>query len=265
MTFQHLRLERDGPVVRLVLDRPAVRNAFDDMLVAELRACADRIARDPEGARVVVLSGAGTVFCAGGDLAWMRRTADFSRSENLADAERLGAMFDALDRLPVPLVGRIHGAALGGGAGLAAVCDIAVAASDAVFGFTEVKLGLVPGAISPYVLAKIGPSAARALFLTGAKFDAARALAIGLVHHVAPPALLDEVVSQVVNDLLSSGPEAIAAAKELIRQVPGAGDRRAASAIAAEAIAARRASEEGREGVGAFLERRRPNWTRQAD
>jgi methylglutaconyl-CoA hydratase len=259
MTFQHLLVERDGPVVRLVLNRPEVRNAFDERLIAELHAWADEIARDPRGARVVVVSGAGKVFCAGGDLAWMRRAAGFSRDENLADAQRLVAMLDALDRLPLPLLGRIHGAALGGGAGLAAVCDIVVAESDAVFGFTEVKLGLVPGAISPFVLAKIGQSAARALFLPGARFDAARALAIGLVHHVAPVGTLDDVVSEVVRELLSSGPEAVAATKELIRRVWSAGPEGAA-AVATEAIATRRASDEAQEGMHAFLDKRRPRW-----
>jgi methylglutaconyl-CoA hydratase len=245
--------------MRLVLNRPEVRNAFDDVLVEDLYAWAAEVARNPGGVRVVVLSGAGKAFCAGGDLAWMRRTARFSRDDNLADARRLAAMYDALDRLPVPLVGRIHGAALGGGAGLAAVCDTVVAASDAVFGFTEVKLGIVPGAISPYVLAKIGRSAARALFLTGTRFDAARALAIGLVHHVVSPDSLDDEVARVTGEILSAGPEAVTAAKQLIRDVWRASAEETA-ALTADAIATRRASAEGQEGIGAFLEKRKPKW-----
>jgi methylglutaconyl-CoA hydratase len=258
--FQHLLIERDGPVLRLVLNRPDVRNAFNDQLVEELRAWSDEVARDAGGARVAVLTGAGKAFCAGADLAWMRRTAESTRSENVRDAQRLAAMFDALDRLPLPLVGRIQGAALGGGAGLAAVCDVVVAASDAVFGFTEVKLGIVPAVIAPYVLAKIGRSAARALFLTGARFGATRAQAIGLTHEVVPPGDLDDGVKRVVAELLSAGPEAAAAAKRLIRHVCRL-DGEEAAAITADAIATRRASAEGREGIRAFLEKRRPAWT----
>jgi methylglutaconyl-CoA hydratase len=262
--FQYLLIERDGPLVRLVLNRPDVRNAFDDRLVEELHTWAVEVAHDPGGARLVVLSGAGRTFCAGADLGWMRRTAGFSRAENERDAQRLAAMYGALDRLPVPLVGRVHGAALGGGAGLAAVCDVVVAASDAVFGFTEVKLGIVPGAISPYVLAKIGRSAARALFLTGARFDAARALAIGLVHHVAPPERLDEAVDSVTGEILSAGPEAVSAAKQLIRQVWRL-DAEEAGSLTADAIATRRASAEGQEGIRAFLEKRRAPWARKPE
>jgi methylglutaconyl-CoA hydratase len=189
----------------------------------------------------------------------MERTAAYSRDENVRDARRLSAMFDALDRLPVPLVGRVHGAALGGGAGLVAVCDAVVAAADATFGFTEVKLGLVPAVISPYVVAKIGRSAARALFLTGARFGALRALAIGLVHQAVPPADIDDEVRRTTAEFLSAAPAAVAAAKQLLRQVWAmeAGD---AAALTAEAIAARRASAEGQEGMRAFLEKRRPRW-----
>ncbi len=262
--FQHLLVERDGPVVRLVLNRPGVRNAFNDELVEELHEWAGGLTREPGGARVVVLSGAGKVFCAGADLAWMEHTAAFTRAENVGDAQRLAAMFDALDRLPVPLIGRIHGAALGGGAGLAAVCDLVVAADDAVFGFTEVKLGLVPAVISPYVLAKIGRSAARAWFLTGARFDAARAQAIGLVHRVAHADRLDEEVQGVAAEFLSAGPEAVAAAKQLIRQVYRL-DAEEAAAMTADAIATRRASLEGQEGMRAFLEKRRAAWAATSD
>jgi methylglutaconyl-CoA hydratase len=257
--YRHLLLERDGPALRLTLNRPEVRNAFNALLVEELRAWADELTGNPDGVRLVVLSGAGAAFCAGADLEWMRRASESSREENLREAERLVAMLDALDRLPVPLLGRVQGAALGGGAGLVAVCDLVVAAADASFGFTEVKLGLVPAVVSPFVLAKIGRSAARALFLSGARFDAARALAIGLVHLVVPPGELDAGVSRAADDLLSAGPEAVAAAKQMIREVWRLPHREAA-ALTTHAIATRRASAEGQEGMKAFLEKRKPGW-----
>lgn len=257
--YQHLLVERDGSVDRLVLNRPDLRNAFNDRLIEELHAWAEGIARDADGARVVVLSGAGSVFCAGADVGWMAGALEYTREENLRDAQRMAAMFDALDRVPVPVVGRVQGAAIGGGAGLAAVCDVVVAAADAVFGFTEVRLGIVPAVISPYVLAKIGRSAARALFLTGARFDAERARAIGLVHEVVPPAALDAEVSRVVKELLAAGPEAVSAAKHMIRQVWRLDAEQAAS-LTADTIATRRASGEGREGMRAFLEKRRAAW-----
>lgn len=257
--YTHLLTERHGDVLSLVLNRPDVRNAFNDELIAELHDWADWISREAGGVRVVVLSGAGKSFCAGADLAWMGRTVEYSHEDNLRDAQRMAAMFGALDRLPVPLVARVHGAALGGGAGLTAVCDVVVAADGAVFGFTEVKLGIVPAVISPYVLAKIGRSAARALFLTGARFDAARAQAIGLVHQVVPAADLDAAVARVVSELLTAGPEAVHAAKQLIADVWPLEPRDAAR-VTGEAIAARRVSAEGQEGIHSFLEKRRPRW-----
>jgi methylglutaconyl-CoA hydratase len=183
----------------------------------------------------------------------------YSHAENVRDARAMARMFEALDTLPIPLIGRVHGAALGGGVGLAAVCDIVVAAEDAAFAFTEVKLGIVPAVISPYALAKIGRSAARELFLTGARFSAARAKEIGLVHALADASELDRVVAKYANDLVTSGPEAVAAAKRLIAEVHG---RRRASAIeySIDAIAERRVSKEGQEGMGAFLAKRPPSW-----
>ncbi len=207
-----------------------------------------------------MLAGAGKTFCAGADIAWMSKTVGYTREENLRDAMAMSRMFAALDDLPVPLIGRIHGAALGGGAGLAAVCDIVVAADDAVFGFTEVKLGILPAVISPFALAKIGRSAARELFLTGARFSAARAKEIGLVHAVVPAGELDHTVQRYVDELLASGPEAVAAAKALIRDV-WARTRDEAMPITAAAIAERRVSAEGQEGLTAFLEKRTPGWT----
>ena len=260
-----LLIQSDGPIVRVTLNRPEVRNAFNEALIAELTAWAESVtASAPSDAahdrpRVAVLAGAGKVFCAGADLTWMSKMVGYTRDENVRDAGAMARMFDALDRLPIPLVGRIHGAALGGGAGLAAVCDIVVAAEDSAFAFTEVKLGILPAVISPFVLAKIGRSAARELFLTGARFSAARAREIGLVHAVADEQELDRVIAKYVNDLMTSAPEAVAAAKTLIADVS---TRAAADATryTIDAIADRRVSPEGQEGMTAFLAKRPPSW-----
>jgi methylglutaconyl-CoA hydratase len=219
---------------------------------------AESVAKDSR-LRVAVLAGNGPVFCAGADVGWMSRMIGYTQQENIEDATEMGRMFLALDRLPIPLVGRVHGAALGGGAGLCAVCDIVVAAEDAQFGFTEVKLGIIPAVISPFVLVKIGRSAARELFLTGARFSAARAREIGLVHAVVPAAELDAKVAAYLGELLTSAPEAIGAVKGLIPEVARRGPGEA-TALTAEAIARRRVSAEGQEGLRAFLEKRRPGW-----
>ncbi len=258
MSYQFLVVRRDGPVERVTLNRPEVRNAFNEVVIDELAAWAASAA-GPLGPRVAVLGGAGKSFCAGADLAWMSRMARYSREENLRDAGQMARMFAALDALPIPLIGRVHGAALGGGCGLAAVCDIVVAAEDAMFGFTEVKLGIVPAVISPFALAKIGRSAGRELFLTGARFPASRALSIGLVHTVVPAERLDAAVDAHVAEVLGAGPEAIAAAKELVRTVPDLTPSQA-EARTTEVIATRRASAEGQEGIRAFLEKRRAAW-----
>jgi methylglutaconyl-CoA hydratase len=256
--YRHLQLRREGPVEHVALDRPEVRNAFNPALVDDLYAWARSIDDRPD-LRAAVLSGAGPVFCAGGDLAGMAALVHATREDNLADAQRMAAMFDALDRLAVPLIGRVHGAALGGGAGLASVCDIVVAADDAMFAFSEVKLGIVPSVISPYVLARVGQAAARELFLTGARFGAARAKEIGLVHAVVPAAELDAAVGRYLAEILSAGPEAVRAAKRLIRDVWGRPPADAAE-LTVSVLADRRVSAEGQEGLRAFLEKRRPGW-----
>jgi methylglutaconyl-CoA hydratase len=254
-----LLIHSDGPVVRVTLDRPDVRNAFNEALIAELTTWAESIGVHGD-ARVAILSGAGKVFCAGADLAWMSKMVRYSHEENVRDARAMARMFEALDRLPIPLIGRVHGAALGGGVGLAAVCDIVVAAEDAAFGFTEVKLGILPAVISPYAIAKIGRSAARELFLTGARFSAARAKEIGLVHAIGEENELDRIVAKYVNDLLTSAPEAAAAAKALVAEV-STRNGAAASEYTIDAIAERRVSREGQEGMTAFLAKRPPSWT----
>ena len=261
MPYQFLVVRRDGPVEYLTLNRPDVRNAFNEDVIAELSEWAAQIHRSTaRELRAVVLAGAGKLFCAGADVTWMSKTIHYTEAQNLGDAMAMSRMFVALDTLPVPLIGRIQGAALGGGAGLAAVCDIVVADDRAVFGFTEVKLGIVPAVISPFALAKIGPSAARELFLTGARFSAQRAREIGLVHAVVPAAELDATVARQVSEILTGGPEAVATAKALIPNVWGQ-QVADATAITASAIATRRVSAEGQEGLKAFLEKRKPSWS----
>src|SRR2546428_592603 len=258
MNYRYITTKRDGPVEYLTLNRPDVRNAFNEDVIAELTRWAAQAAgaARQDGLRAVVLGGAGKVFCAGADVTWMSKMVHYTEDENLRDATAMSRMFAALDTLPVPLVGRIQGAALGGGCGLAAVCDIGVADDQAVFGFTEVKLGILPAVISPFALAKIGRSAARELFLTGMRFSAARAREIGLVHAVVSAADLNVSVAQYVGEIMTAGPEAIAAAKALIPKVWNA-TLDEAMPITAKAIAARRVSEEGQEGMTAFLEKRK--------
>src|SRR3989454_3509230 len=261
MSYEFLATTRDGPVEYLTLNRPDVRNAFNEHVIAELTdwAAHTRDAAERRELRAVVLAGAGKVFCAGADVTWMSKMARYTEEENLRDAMAMSRMFAALDALPLPLIGRIHGAALGGGCGLAAVCDIVVADEQAVFGFTEVKLGILPAVISPFELAKIGRSAARELFLTGMRFSAARAREIGLVHAVVSAADLNVSVAQYVDEIMTAGPEGIAAAKALIPKVWNA-TLDEAMPITAKAIAARRVSDEGQEGMKAFLEKRKPSW-----
>ena len=258
MAFTHVLTRRDGPVEHLTLNRPEVRNAFNEAMIDELSEWA--ITRHAGlGVRAAVLRGAGPVFSAGGDLSWMARTVDYTREDNLRDAEALAQMYSRLDTLPFPLVGCVHGSALGGGAGLAAVCDIVIAARDATFGFTEARLGIVPAIISPYVVAKIGQSAARELFLTGARFSATRAREIGLAHAVVEPGALEDEVRRTVDGILACGPEAVAAAKALIRRV-AAGPSAETAGVAAETLADARVSSEGQEGLRAFLGKRRAAW-----
>jgi methylglutaconyl-CoA hydratase len=259
VAYQFLTTRRAGPIEHLTLNRPEVRNAFNAEVIGELTEWAASIARQPE-VRVVVLDGAGKSFSAGADVTWMAKTIHYTEEENLSDAMATSRMFGAIDNLRMPVIGRVHGAALGGGAGLAAVCDIVVAEEHTVFGFTEVKLGILPAVISPFALAKIGRSAARELFLTGARFSAARAREIGLVHAVVAGAALDGTVEAYVREVLAAGPEAVAAAKALIPQVAGRPIEEAMP-ITALALARRRVSPEGQEGLRAFFEKRPPSWS----
>ena len=250
---------QDGPVAQVRLNRPEVRNAFNAHLIGELHRAFAELDAD-ESVRAIVLSGEGKVFCGGADISWMRSSLDLSYDENVADAEAMSRMFRAIDRCSKPVIAKIHGAALGGGAGLAAVCDVAVASADAIFGFTEVKLGIIPAVISPFVLAKIGAGHARALFLTGERFDAKRALHIGLVHEMVVADTLDVCIERIVNEVLTAGPSAVAAAKALVPRVLEASYDESYD-ITAQAIARQRTTPEGQEGLRAFLERRKASWT----
>ena len=238
----------DGDVLRITLARPERRNAFDAALIAELAEAFVDVGR----ARAVVLAGEGPSFSAGADVDWMRSSVELSYEENMADALALRRMLEAIDTCPAPVVARVQGHALGGGAGLVACADVVVAAPDAVFAFSEVKLGIIPAVISPFALAKIGPSAARRYFLTGERFHAETALRIGLVHEVA--ADLDAAIDRILHELRSAGPRAVRAAKRLVLDAPLDGTE------TARRIAERRTSDEGQEGLRAFLERRRPSW-----
>ena len=253
-----LLIEQTGPVVRVTLNRPEVRNAFNEEVIAELTAWADHVTQTP--ARLAILAGAGTAFCAGADLTWMSRMVSYTFDQNVDDANAMAAMFNALDSVPIPLIGRVQGAALGGGGGLAAVCDIVVAAENATFGFTEARLGILPAVISPFVVQKIGVSAARELFLTASRFTAGRAKDIGLVHAVVPEDELDARIEGYVRELLASAPGAIAGAKHLIAAVANRVPADV-SDITADTIARHRVSHEGQDGMRAFLEKRKPAWT----
>jgi methylglutaconyl-CoA hydratase len=260
MKLERLQVEVERGVARVWLNRPEVRNAFDGLMVTELRKTLfDFGTQDP--VRVVVLGGRGPVFCAGADLQWMKAVAAFSREDNLREAQALADLFFTVYNSPKPMVARVHGAALGGGAGLVAACDVSVAALGTRFGFTEVRLGIVPAVISPYVLPKIGEAAARELFLTGERFEAVRAQEIGLVGAAVPEEDLDKVVEARVSALLQSGPRAVAEAKSLIREVAW---RRVEDVqrYTVERIADLRTSAEGQEGLRAFLEKRKPDWAR---
>ncbi|MGZ8438308.1 MAG: enoyl-CoA hydratase-related protein [Candidatus Limnocylindrales bacterium] len=264
-----LTVERTGPggaVARVTLSRPEVHNAFDAGLIAELRATFAGLAReDPVQLRAVVIGGIGPTFCAGADVNWMRAALSLDVEGNEQDAMAMAEMFETIDTCPVPVIARVHGAALGGGMGLCAVADIVIAESGTRFGFTETRLGILPAVISPFVVAKIGESEARALFPTGRRFDAIRAMRIGLVHEVVEgEAALDNAVETVVADLLAAGPTAVRAAKSIIREIRGLGHG-SSKWHTARVIARQRTSAEAQEGFRAFDEKRRPAWAPDED
>jgi len=250
---------REGPVARLRLNRSELHNAFDAMLIAALTGALEAVAAD-DSVRVVVLEGEGASFSAGADLNWMRGMAAASEEANRTDSLALARLMRTLDELPRPTIARIQGAAFGGGVGLVACCDIAIASADAKFGLTESKLGLLPAVISPYVLDAIGPRQARRWFATAEIFDAATALEIGLLHQVVEGDALDAAVQRQVDLLLKAGPHASAEAKTLVRRVAFERDRDRLDHDNAALIARLRVSEEGQEGLTAFLDKRKPRW-----
>jgi methylglutaconyl-CoA hydratase len=256
--METIRVERTGAVARVILDRPDIRNAFNEVMIRELRQIMAELSGEPS-LRVVVLTGEGKAFCAGADLHWMRRVLSYTYEENYADSLELARLMREIYDFPRPVVGRINGPAIGGGAGLVAVCDIVVAAEDAVFSFSEVKIGLVPACISPYVLKRVGERYLREYFLTGERLTAAKARECGLVNHVVPAAGLDAEVESHVQSLISSGPDALAASKRLVRAVSDM-TLDEAGPYTADMIARLRMSAEGQEGMSAFLERRKPKW-----
>ena len=241
-------------VARVVLNRPDVHNAFNAGMIAELCDAFHMLGRQ-DVVRVILVSGEGKSFSAGADLNWMKQAAAQDEAANTADAMKMARMFETMNTCPKPVVGLVHGAAFGGGVGLAACCDIVIAKPEAMFGLTEVRLGLIPAVISPFVIAKIGQSAARRYMLTGERFSAAEALRIGLIHEVA--GALESEAAKLVEALLAGGPEAIADAKDLINNITEMDDR---AELTSARIAARRASDEGREGIAAFLAKRKPGW-----
>jgi len=259
-----LRIERTGPgdvVVRVTLARPERHNAFDASLIAELRAAFAALAREaPTALRAVVLAGDGPTFCAGADVAWMRAAVTLDTEANEQDAMAMAEMFDAIDTCPVPVIARVHGAALGGGMGLCAVSDLVIAESGTRFGFTETRLGILPAVIAPFVIAKIGETHARALFPGGRRFDAVRAQRIGLVHEIVEgDEALDPAVETAIGDLLAAGPTAARAAKAIVREVRGL-PHGSSKWHTARVIAGQRQTAEAQEGFRAFDEKRRPAW-----
>jgi methylglutaconyl-CoA hydratase len=258
VSLERIEVETDGAVARVWLNRPERRNAFDGLMVSELRSTLFDLGVT-DHVRVVVLGGRGPVFCAGADVEWMRATASFSLEENLREAQALADLFFTVYNSPTPILARVHGAALGGGCGLVAACDIAIAALGSQLGFTEVRLGIIPSVISPYVIGKIGESAARELFLTGERFEAVRATEIGLLRAAVPEEDLDAAIEDRVGELLRSGPRAIAEVKALIREVAY---RRVEDVqrYTVERIAEVRTTPEAQEGLRAFLEKRKPSW-----
>ena len=259
MSSDAIRLEISGGVARITMARPEKHNAFDDVLIADLTDAFERAGTD-DAVRVVVLEAEGKSFSAGADLGWMERMADYSEAENLADARKLAHMVRVLNELPRPTIARVQGAAFGGGVGLVAACDIALASHAASFCLSEARLGLIPSVISPYVVEAIGARAARRYFQTAERFDAEQAQALGLVHEVVPRERLDSRLAELVGHLLDNGPAAMAASKDLIRRVASGPVDDAIVEDTARRIADIRTTAEGREGLRAFLEKRGPKW-----
>lgn len=258
MAHKGFRIEHKDKVARLILDRPEKHNAFDDVLIADLTRALEILNGDMS-IRVVVLAAEGLSFSAGGDLAWMQRAAKYDAAQNLADAQVLAKLMATLDGMSKPTIAAVQGPAYGGGCGLIAACDIAIATPAAIFALTEVRLGLIPAVIGPYVIRAIGQRQARRLFLTAERFSAAEALRIGFIHEVTTANDLQSAVDKTVNLLLQGGPKALGEAKKLIQELAGSEGQNSANSMAKK-IATIRQTPEGREGIAAFLEKRKPAW-----
>ncbi|UCH90281.1 MAG: enoyl-CoA hydratase/isomerase family protein [Thermoplasmata archaeon] len=252
--------QTDNKITTVTLNKPEIHNAFNDTLIAELSECFIKLGED-EDTRLIILTGSGKSFCAGADINWMKAMIDYSHEQNISDSQNLAEMFKIIDECPKPVIGRINGSAFGGGVGLVAVCDVAIAAEDAKFSFSEVKLGIIPAVVSPYVIARIGPGHARKLFITGERFDANTALNIGLIHGLVPEAGLDEDVGAVAETILANGPAAMHQVKKLIAKWLDM-DSESYREFTVDKIAKLRTSPEGQEGLKAFLEKRKPEWRR---
>ncbi len=259
LNYDTLKIEKSEHILRVSINRPEVKNAFNEVVIEEITDLFRRVNKSPDKIRVVVLTGEGDSFCAGADLKWMKGMVDFSLEQNLEDSRQLSRMFHLIAACHLPVVARVNGHALGGGAGLVAASDIAIAADRAKFGFTEVKLGLAPAVISPYLVKKMGESNCRRYFLTGERFSANLALKMGLLHDVVPDNELDNTIDTVVQNLLSSGPQAIATCKELLARGSTLREFDLNNYLT-EVIARMRVSEEAQEGMNAFLEKRKPRW-----
>ena len=257
--FETITCSFEDKIATVTLNRPDVHNAFNEVMIAELTEIFKKIAKDDE-VRVVVLTGSGKSFSAGADLNWMKKMVNFSYDQNLDDSLKLAELFYIMYSLPKPTIAKVNGAAIGGGTGLVAVCDIAIASEKAKLSLSEVKLGLVPACISPYVIRKVGEGRCREFFLTGERLTARRAAELGLVNQAVPPEELDQAVQEKAAQLVSSGPEALAMCKKLLKNVPGM-EFEKAKTYTADMIASMRISDEGQEGMNAFLEKRKPRWT----
>jgi methylglutaconyl-CoA hydratase len=259
MTYQTLELQRDGYLATVILNRPEVRNAFNETTIAEITQAFRALGQD-DSIRAIVLAARGTAFCAGADLNWMKKMADYTPDENRADAAQLAEMLRTIYECPKPVVAKVQGDCYAGGMGLVAACDIAVSVDEANFCLSEVKLGLIPATISPYVIKAMGENAARRYFLTAERFAAAEAKRIGFMHEVVVAAVLDETVAMIVKALVTNSPNAVRQAKVLVREVGGMPLTETLIADTVEGIAQIRASSEGRDGVRSFLEKRKPCW-----
>lgn len=261
MNFDTLTYERRDRIGRITFSRPEVHNAFNARMIEELYGLFERIKRD-KGLRVVVLTGEGKSFCAGADLNWLKAVKNYGYEKNFSESLQLAEVLNLIYTCPKPVIGRINGAAIGGGTGFVAVCDIAIASSSAVFSFSEVKIGIVPACISPYVVRRVGEGRTREFFLTGERLTAEQAFQAGLVNRVAEPEQLDDTVDEMIQQLLSSGPAALTCCKELLATIADQ-NLQEAKIHTAKVIANLRKSEEGQEGMDAFLNKRKPNWVKE--